>query len=147
MMTRVVMIGIDGLDADLLRVYGPSLPHLRRLMLESPFLELVSSFPPETTSTWASIYTGLNPGKHGVLDTGNYDSFQRTSPRLKIPPGETFWDIASREGKRVCTINPLLAYPAWPINGVMLSLPPIGIKGCGPSVTPEMAALAEPFPA
>ena len=71
-MTRVVVIGIDGLDSDLLRVYGPSLPHLRRLMLESPFLELASSFPPETMSTWASIYTGLNPGNHGVLDTGSY---------------------------------------------------------------------------
>jgi len=148
-MTRVVMIGIDGLDADLLRVYGPSLPHLRRLMLESPFLELKSSFPPETTSAWASIYTGLNPANHGVLDWGNYahirphchaeHSEASASPKLKIPSSETFWDIAGRAGKRVCVVNPLchpecICHPecnegsqSWgePVNGVMLSLPPI----------------------
>ncbi len=148
-MVRVLAIGIDGLDADLLRVYGPSLPHLRRLMLESPFLELTSSFPPETLSTWASLYTGLNPGNHGVLDTGYYrgDSAQDPSPQLKIPHGETFWDIAGHAGKRVCIVNPLLAYPAWPVNGVMLSLPPVGLRGSGPSVTPEDAAPVEPFPA
>jgi hypothetical protein len=26
-------------------------------------------------------------------------------------------------GKRVCVINPLLAYPVWPVNGVMASGP------------------------
>ncbi|MFL5627265.1 MAG: alkaline phosphatase family protein [Ktedonobacteraceae bacterium] len=147
-MARVVVVGIDGLDADLLRVYGPSLPHLRRLMLESPFLELTSSFPPETVSSWASIYTGLNPGNHGMLDTGYYslNALQEVQPRLKIPQGETFWDIAGQMGKRVCVVNPLLAYPAWQVNGVMVSLPPVGIKGSGPSVTPEEAAPVEPFP-
>jgi predicted AlkP superfamily phosphohydrolase/phosphomutase len=147
-MTRVVVIGIDGLDADLLRVYGPSLPHLRRLMLESPFLELTSSFPPETMSTWASIYTGLNPGNHGVLDTGSFSqqTAQETSPKLKIPQGETFWDIAGDAGKRVCVVNPLLAYPAWQVNGVMVSLPPVGINGCGPSFMPEDVAPVKPFP-
>jgi predicted AlkP superfamily phosphohydrolase/phosphomutase len=148
-MVRVVAIGIDGLDADLLRVYGPSLPHLRRLMLESPFLEMTSSFPPETLTTWASLYTGLNPGNHGVLDTGYYreEPAQDPSPQLKMPHGETFWDIAGQAGKRVCIVNPLLAYPAWSVNGIMLSLPPVGLKGSGPSVTPEGAAPVEAFPA
>src|SRR5258708_40193268 len=102
-MTRVVVIGIDGLDSDLLRVYGPSIPHLRRLMLESPFLELASSFPPETMSTWASIYTGFNPGNHSVLDTGSYSQQiqHENSPKLKIPHGEIHWDIALISGNRV----------------------------------------------
>jgi predicted AlkP superfamily phosphohydrolase/phosphomutase len=176
-MARVVMIGIDGLDADLLRVYGPSLPHLRRLMLESPFLELKASFPPETESSWASVYTGLNPGNHGVWDgTGgasdgtNAEDYARNElgkhaagnntetagnhpagnagNRKGLPlRGGTFWDMASEAGKRVCIINPLLAYPAWPVHGVMLSLPPVGIKGSGPSVTPEDISPIEPFPA
>ncbi len=64
---RIVVIGIDGLDADLLRVYGPSLPNLRLLMLESPYLELQSCFPPDPAPSWASIYTGQNPAQHGML--------------------------------------------------------------------------------
>lgn len=39
----------------------------------------------------------------------------------KSMQGRTFWDIASRFGKRVCIINPFIAYPAWEVNGVMVS--------------------------
>src|SRR5579864_2154311 len=72
-MTKVVMLGISGLDADLLRVYGPSLPDMRRLLLHSPFLEMRSCFPPEPLPTWASIYSGLHPANHGNL-TGSVTS-------------------------------------------------------------------------
>jgi len=148
-MTRVVMIGIDGLDADLLRVYGPSLPHVRRLMLESPLLELKSSFPPETAPAWASLYTGLNPGEHGILG----GEIQRAlapdgdGVAAEMSKGETFWDTASQAGKRVCVINPLLAYPSWSVNGVMLTMPPVGTREGEPSITPREAVLdAPPFP-
>src|ERR1700676_340704 len=108
-MTRVVMIGIDGLDADLLRVYGPSLPQLRRLMLESPFLELKASFPPDTASTWASLYTGLNPSNHGIVSSEMQGSFDDAKVAVSMPKEETFWEVASQAGKKVCVINPLLA--------------------------------------
>ena len=70
-MTKVVMLGISGLDADLLRVYGPSLPDMRRLLLHSPFLEMRSCFPPEPLPAWASVYTGLHPTSHGLLSGGD----------------------------------------------------------------------------
>jgi predicted AlkP superfamily phosphohydrolase/phosphomutase len=34
--------------------------------------------------------------------------------------GKTFWDIASRMGKRVCIMPHLLGYPPWSVNGVMV---------------------------
>ncbi len=145
-MTRVVMIGVDGLDADLLRVYGPSLPHLRRLMLESPFLELKASFPPETASTWASLYTGLNPSNHGIMSSEIQSSIGTVQGALAVPRGETFWEVASEAGKKVCVINPLLAYPAWPVNGLMLTLPPVEKKGGAVSITPSDYELTAPFP-
>jgi predicted AlkP superfamily phosphohydrolase/phosphomutase len=123
-MTRVVMIGIDGLDADLLRVYGPSLPHLRRLMLESPFLELKASFPPENASAWASLYTGLNPGRHGILEGGRNYNYARN-----IPLEETVWGIASRAGKEVCIVNPHLPNKDSHDGTGICELPPLEIKG------------------
>src|SRR6266487_2353231 len=102
-MTRVVMIGIDGLDADLLRVYGPSLPHIRQLMLESPFLELQSTFPPRADTAWASVYTGFNPSNHGILLVNSLrGGSPDTLPNWNSLQGETFWDIAGQAGKRVC---------------------------------------------
>jgi predicted AlkP superfamily phosphohydrolase/phosphomutase len=123
-MTRVVMIGIDGLDADLLRVYGPSLPHLRRLMLESPFLELKASFPPESGSAWASVYTGLNPGRHGIL------AGERTFNNARdIPSEATFWQLATRAGKQVCVVNAGLPLMDSYDGENRYELPPLEIKG------------------
>ena len=149
-MTRVVMIGIDGLDADLLRVYGPSLPHLRKLMLESPFLELTSCFPPETAPAWASLYTGLHPSDHGIVSSNIQVQPEVRQEALEALREETFWEQASRVGKRVCVVNPLLCYPASSVNGVMLSLPPTYSKykkECELDITPEDIKLDAPFPA
>ncbi|HLJ34878.1 MAG TPA: alkaline phosphatase family protein [Ktedonobacteraceae bacterium] len=130
-MVRVVVIGIDGLDADLLRVYGPSLPNLRLLMLESPYLELQSCFPPDHAPSWASIYTGRNPAQHGILSISSIPSIfsiqsnpeQAGSSTSCIPEGETFWERASQAGKRVCIVNPLFPYFASTLNGVMHAFP------------------------
>lgn len=121
-MTRVVVIAIDGLDADLLHVYGPSLPHMRRLMLESPFLELHSTFPPLAATAWASVYTGLNPANHGVLSqqTCRASSDATVKPHMEYVEDKTFWARASRAGKRVCIVNPSLSPPAESINGVLV---------------------------
>ena len=130
---RIVVIGIDGLDADLLRVYGPSLPNLRLLMLESPYLELQSCFPPDPAPSWASIYTGQNPAQHGILSLqsngvargtlsrhphrgrGNnnevigereeHGNFQAHPAEPHVPAGDTFWEKVSQAGKRACFAN------------------------------------------
>jgi predicted AlkP superfamily phosphohydrolase/phosphomutase len=37
--------------------------------------------------------------------------------------GKTFWDVVSENKKTVCVINPFIAYPAWKVNGIMVSGP------------------------
>ncbi|HEY6541707.1 MAG TPA: alkaline phosphatase family protein, partial [Ktedonobacteraceae bacterium] len=112
-MTKVVILGISGLDADLLRVYGPSLPDMRRLLLHSPFLEMRSCFPPEPLPAWASIYTGLHPANHGLLTGGDAsceypiswnehlatDGNELATRQENTSQYETFWSGASRAGK------------------------------------------------
>src|SRR5262249_2359952 len=105
-MPQVLLLGISGLDADLLRVYGPSLPNLRRLMLESPFLDLNSTTPPEPVPAWISVYTGLNPANHGML--ARMDCLERAIPNAQAFQEELFWEKAARAGKRVCVLNPLI---------------------------------------
>lgn len=103
------------------------LPNLRRISESSLNVTANSIFPPDSDTAWASIYTGLNPAKHGIVD------FVDPLERAKINKdqlnyldassirGKTFWDIASHQGKRVCLIYPHMAYPVWPINGFMAS--------------------------
>lgn len=138
-MSQVLLIGISGLDADLLRVYGPSLPNLRRLMLKSPFLDLNSTIPPEPVPAWTSVYTGLNPANHGML--ASMDCLERTIPGSQHFQEELFWEAAARAGKRVCVLNPLIVTQQ-SLEGLML-VPP---TPC-PSEGSQTQLLAEAFPA
>lgn len=141
-MSQIMLIGISGLDADLLRVYGPSLPNLRRLMLESPFLELESTVPPEPAPAWTSVYTGLNPANHGLL--ARIDCLERTVPEGALFHGEYFWEKAARAGKQVCVLNPLLPSSQSLQNAPLLaSMSPAGKAAASAEVLP--ALLDEPL--
>jgi len=88
-------------------------------------LTLRSVFPPDSIPAWASIYTGLNPAAHGLIQSIDYLSSK--SHRLKADfshfQKKTFWDLAGQAGRRVCIVNPFMAYPVWPVNGIMVSGP------------------------
>jgi predicted AlkP superfamily phosphohydrolase/phosphomutase len=85
-----------------------------------------STFPPDSICAWASIYTGENPAEHGLIENIDYLSTKKSKDnknRSAYLKGKTFWDIASNNGKKVCIINPFVAYPAWEVNGIMVSGP------------------------
>jgi predicted AlkP superfamily phosphohydrolase/phosphomutase len=121
---KVLIVGIDGLDADLLLRFKNQLPNFARLMQKCPLIKMSSVFPPDSPTAWASIFTGLNPAKHGIV------SFKDPLSRSKVGEyldnvynlvGRTFWDYAGKYKKKCCIIFPHLAYPPWPVNGILIS--------------------------
>jgi len=123
--SRVIVLGMDGLDPYLLEKWWDDLPNFRRLRDEGTFTRLDSVFPPDSVPAWASIYTGQPPDGHGILDSVDYLDVRKQELRCdtSVLQGNTFWDVAGRQGKRVCIVNPFLAYPVWPVNGVMVNGP------------------------
>lgn len=122
--TKCLIIGIDGLDADILLRFRDQLPNFNRLMQNSPSIKMTSVFPPDSPTAWASIYTGLNPAKHGVVLFKDPRSRSKVGDYLDCVRnivGRTFWDFAGKYDKKCCIIFPHLAYPPWPVNGVMIS--------------------------
>jgi predicted AlkP superfamily phosphohydrolase/phosphomutase len=70
--------------------------------------------------------TGTNPGRHGIYGFVNYnpDSYSQIDEKLvtAIPlRGRTLFDILSRHDLRVAAISVPITYPAWEINGFMVS--------------------------
>lgn len=127
-MPKVVIIGIDSMDKELLYKYLEELPTFQKLIHDTPDFHMTSVFPPDSDTAWASIYTGLNPAHHGIVlfvDPLKKTSIQETD-YLDISNlrGKTFWDIAGKHGKKVCLIYPHAAYPVWPVNGFMISPEP-----------------------
>jgi len=67
---RLVVLGFDGVDERILRAYlaANELPHLAALAREGTFQPLRSELPPESPVAWASLLTGVNPGRHAIHD-------------------------------------------------------------------------------
>lgn len=127
-MSSVVVIGIDGMDFELIQQWKNELPVFSQMINAKKFFPLESVFPPDSVPAWTTIYTGLNPMEHGMLHHINY--LLKGEVEISIDPfkDKTFWDIASQRGKKVCIVNPFMAYPVWAINGVMVNGPSF-IKG------------------
>lgn len=120
-MSKVMVIGIDGLDSVLLSKFEKDLPNFRKLKENSQNSGMESVFPPDSPTAWTSIYTGKNPAEHGIILFKD----PLTPPTVcdysgTDISGKTFWDMAGNAGKRVCIIFPHLGYPVWPVNGVMI---------------------------
>jgi len=66
---RVVMIGFDGASYDLAKQFiaEGKMPWCRKLAEAGAFLPLGSSNPAESPVAWASINTGMNPGKTNIF--------------------------------------------------------------------------------
>jgi len=125
MSKKVMVIGIDSMDSLLLDKYIDDLPTFKKLKDSGPKIRSTSVFPPDSDTAWASIYTGLNPAEHGVVKfvdpLEKSIGIQTQESESDLVRGKTFWDIASRRGKKVCVLLPHIAYPPWEVNGVMVS--------------------------
>lgn len=119
----LIVLGIDGLDWRYVDAHRDELPTLAGWPVLAP---LASIFPPDSIPAWTTIFTGVPPGEHGMLDSIDYldkRPAQAAETAGDALPHRTFWDEAGRRGKRVCVVNPFLAYPAWEVNGIMVAGP------------------------
>ena len=67
---RVMLIGLDGANPDLIRHYVNEgvMPNFKKLMERGVFGEYLSAVPPNTTVNWTTIATVAHPGTHGITD-------------------------------------------------------------------------------
>ncbi len=125
MSQRVVVLGIDGMDFDYAAEILTELPNIRKLKESGAFFPFRSVFPPDSIPSWITCYTGKDPSEHGILESVNY--LAKGDDRLKVDTsafkGNTFWDKIGNAGNTICVINPFMAYPVWPVNGVMINGP------------------------
>lgn len=121
---KVIILGIDGLDANLIQRFQDDLPNFSKLIKKSPITRMSSVFPPDSPTAWASIFTGLDPAKHGIVsfkDPFSHSKIGDYSEKIKNITGRTFWDLAGKYGKKCCIVFPHMAFPPWPVNGILVS--------------------------
>ncbi|MHC4823900.1 MAG: alkaline phosphatase family protein [Planctomycetota bacterium] len=67
---RVIVLGMDGMDAEMAGDWmeAGELPNFTRLRERGTFAPLMPANPAQSPVSWATLNTGVNPGKHGIFD-------------------------------------------------------------------------------
>ncbi len=67
---KVIILGIDGLDPDLLNRWMDEgrLPNFERLRDQGHYRHLATSMPPQSPVAWSNFITGMDSGGHGIFD-------------------------------------------------------------------------------
>jgi predicted AlkP superfamily phosphohydrolase/phosphomutase len=154
----LVVIGLDGASEEVLNLPDADLPNIQALRNEGSFSLLRSTVPPITAAAWASMFTGWNPGRHGMYDfrrldihrytrlwgAGHSAAFSEagdfvTSRRWA---GAAFWDLVG-ETQRVAVLSVPMTFPPWAVNGELIAgfpLPDYGRNHSSPADVGERVA-------
>ncbi len=127
MIKKLIIIGIDGMDADVIARYKEYLPNITRMMSSNPDTTLRSVFPADTTPAWATIYTGLDPTQHGIINFVNVGAKNNTYKPFSFDDsvfyGRAFWEILNESGLSCTVLLPMNIKKGWDINGLMITRP------------------------
>lgn len=131
---RLYVIGLDGATFDLLQPWldRGDLPTLKSVIDGGVSGELRSVYPILSPVAWTSMFTGTNPGKHGIYD------FERPDP--DAPERGIFytsenrraaavWTLLNDAGLSTAVLNVPMTWPPDQVNGVMVSGFPFPSKG------------------
>jgi predicted AlkP superfamily phosphohydrolase/phosphomutase len=123
-LTRVLIIGADSADPDLLERWGAAgdLPNLMRLRSQGSFGRVANALGCDAGSAWSTFHSGLNPGRQPQYDGMRY--FDAESYRFKFYPPQkaapTIFDELSEAGKRCFVMDAPFAHLARTINGISI---------------------------
>ena len=85
---KIIVLGIDAMDAGLLERHWDALPNLNRLRRSGDFRRMATTVPPQSPVAWSTFITGMDPGGHGVFDFVHRDpkTMQPLSSMSEIVP-------------------------------------------------------------
>lgn len=127
MVKKLIVLGIDGMDWEVIEQFKEMLPNIYALMQKDGFPQLRSVFPADTTPAWSTIYTGLDPSEHGIINFVNVGAKENKFEPLVFNDtafkGRTFWDVLNQQGISCAVILPMNIKQGWEIDGLMITRP------------------------
>ncbi len=118
---RLFILGADGATWNVLRrlLSAGRLPHFQRLCEQGAHAPLESVHNMRSASAWTSMFTGVNPGRHGIYEFYEFlpatYSLKYIHGGYKKVPG--FWKYLDDAGRTSGVINTPMTYPAEPTAG------------------------------
>ncbi|NHN59138.1 MULTISPECIES: alkaline phosphatase family protein [Halorussus] len=114
-----------GLDAGCRSVLEPlfesgAVPNLESLFETGAAGPLESQVPPWTPSAWPSLYTGVNPGKHGVFGFLAFDGYDWDVVNASRVRERTLWELLDERGKSSVVVNAPVTHPPREFDGAVV---------------------------
>ena len=124
---RVLLIGIDGLDWEILDplIEEGRMPNIGRLVADGTGATLMSREKSLSPIIWTTIATGKKRESHGI--SGFYDENRRDPEGLRIPLTSAdrrvaaLWNIMGMQDRTVACLGWWMSWPAEEVNGVQVS--------------------------
>lgn len=127
MIKKLIVLGMDGLDIDVIEKYKDRLPNLYASLEHNGMPKMNSVFPADTTPAWSTVYLGVDPSCHGVVNFINMaDKDNGYAPLVfddSVFHGKCFWDKMNESGLSVGVVLPMNIKIGWEINGIMITRP------------------------
>ena len=119
---RTLLIGLDGVCLPLLEPLLDEgvVPEIASLCEAGAVAPLESQLPPWTPSAWPSLYTGKNPGKHGVYDFLTFDGYDWDVVNRSTVKARTVWELLSICGYESVVVNAPVTHPPQAFDGTLV---------------------------
>ena len=120
---KVIIVGWDGATWSLLDRYIAEghMPNLKHVIEDGAKGTLMSTFPTVTLAAWTSIFTGVNPGKHGMIDFRVRVNGKLELTQSNFRKVNSLWKILSTHNLKVIVVNDPVTYPPEAVNGIMIT--------------------------
>lgn len=120
-MKKVILLGIDGADWDIIKplIADGSLTTFDEVICDGFSGVLNSTIPPFSLPAWTSIFTGTNPGKHGIIDTIIREAKQFKIACSNYRMVDPLWRLLGRRGLTSIIVNEPCSFPPDKLNGIM----------------------------
>lgn len=107
---KVLLLGIDGLDPDLVRKWTAdgSMPNLARLIKRGTMTEIDCVVGMSSPVVWTTVATGVPPTAHGITGFRIGEDPVNSTHRRRPP----FWKILPKHGVDLATIGWMVSWPA-----------------------------------
>ncbi len=116
-----LVVGVDALSHDVLsHLPDGTTPTIDAVIAEGASGPLKAQLPPWTPSTWPSIYTGVNPGKHGVYGFLRFEGYDWEIVDGTDVREHALWELLSREGYRSVVVNVPVTHPPATFDGALI---------------------------
>ncbi|GGN88204.1 alkaline phosphatase family protein [Haloarcula pellucida] len=119
---RTLLLGLDGTCRSVLDPLFEAdvTPTLSGLFEESASGPLTSQLPPWTPSAWPSLYTGVNPGKHGVYGFLRFDGYDHDVVDATDVRARALWELLDHHGHSSVVVNVPVTAPASAVDGAVI---------------------------